>query len=434
MSTQDIKPLPSQQSTSESPLPALAPCKTAVHQPQMTPEEREGLKKTKVLIVGAGIGGLMRGNLLQKGGIDFQILEKSKEVKPLGSAISLGSTLNGMLQQLNILEEFKEIGKPYTHLQIFNQDFESILSLDMTDRNAISGGEEVIVARPDLYDLLLRQISKENIHMGKKVASFVQGENGVMIRCTDNSTYKGDILVGADGAHSAVRQHMYSELKQAKKLLPRTTGVGPEEFPDLKLPLNQFLGILGNDETYSWATFTTIRNTVCWSVVETLNNETFKTKDAFCCSEWASEDAEAMCKEVRHFQVPGGKDGKVLTIGDLINRTPKGAVSKVILEEKVFETWHDRRTVLLGDACHKNIVAILSLQLNPAGGVGALTAMHDAIALANWICSVQSRDMADIEASFKKYRAERLPIAKEAFENSRMFDSIGGKGYDEALP
>lgn len=81
-----------------------------------------------------------------------------------------------------------------------------------------SGGEEVIVARPDLYDLLLRQISKENIHMGKKVASFVQGENGVMIRCTDNSTYKGDILVGADGAHSAVRQHMYSELKQAKKL------------------------------------------------------------------------------------------------------------------------------------------------------------------------------------------------------------------------
>lgn len=53
----------------------------------MTPEEREGLKKTKVLIVGADIGGLMLGNLLQKGGIDFQILEKSKEVKPLGKKV-----------------------------------------------------------------------------------------------------------------------------------------------------------------------------------------------------------------------------------------------------------------------------------------------------------------------------------------------------------
>ncbi|KAG0083718.1 hypothetical protein BGZ92_010537 [Podila epicladia] len=37
--------------------------------------------------------------------------------------------------------------------------------------------------------------------------------------------------------------------------------------------------------------------------------------------------------------------------------------------------------------------------------------------------------MADIEATFKEYRAERLPIAKEAFGNSRMFDNIGGKGF-----
>lgn len=53
--------------------------------------------------------------------------------------------------------------------------------------------------------------------------------------------------------------------------------------------------------------------------------------------------------------------------------------------------------------------------------------MHDAIALANWICAVQSRDMFDIEDAFKEYREERLPVAKEAFENSRMFDNIGGK-------
>ncbi|KAG0342029.1 hypothetical protein BG000_007222 [Podila horticola] len=421
MSTQDIEPLPSQQSSPESPLPDLAPYKTAILQPRLTPEERESLKKPKVIIVGAGIGGVMLGNLLQKGGIDFQILERSKDVKPLGSAMSLGSTLSGTLEQLNILEEFKKIGKPYTHLQIFNHELESILSLDMTDRNAISGGEEVIVARPDLYDLLLRQIPKENIDMGKKVASFVQGENGVIIRCSDNTTYEGDILVGADGAHSAVRQHMYSELKKEKRLpssddvpLPysyvclvgQTEVLDPEEFPDLKLPLSQFLGILGNDKTYSvmWKESSVrqiSKNTVCWSVVETLNQETFKTNDAFCCSEWGSEAAEAMCKEVRHFQVPGGKDGKVLTIGDLIDRTPKGSVSKVMLEEK----------------------------LNPAGGAGALTAMHDAIALANWICAVQSRDMFDIEDAFKEYREERLPVAKEAFENSRMFDNIGGKGF-----
>lgn len=95
MSTQDIEPLPSQQSSPESPLLDLAPYKTAILQPRMTPEERESLKKPKVIIVGAGIGGVMLGNLLQKGGIDFQILERSKDVKPLGKAVEYVHMLSG---------------------------------------------------------------------------------------------------------------------------------------------------------------------------------------------------------------------------------------------------------------------------------------------------------------------------------------------------
>lgn len=65
--------------------------------------------------------------------------------------------------------------------------------------------------------------------------------------------------------------------------------------------------------------------------------------------EWGREAVEVMCNEVRGFKVPGGKDGKVLTLGDLIDRTPKSAIVKQPLEEKVFETWFSGRTVLLGD-------------------------------------------------------------------------------------
>lgn len=46
-----------------------------------------------------------------------------------------------------------------------------------------------------------------------------------------------------------------------------------------------------------------------------------------------------MCKEVRHFKLPIGKDGVDVTIGDLIDRTPKEYISKAMLE-KVFDTWH----------------------------------------------------------------------------------------------
>lgn len=101
--------------------------------------------------------------------------------------------------------------------------------------------------------------------MGKKVMSFLQNDGGVMIRCSDNSTVQGDILVGADGTYSGVRQHLYKTLKE-KKVLPasdeqampftciclvgQTDVLDPEEFPGLKQPQSQFVFVVG-EEDYS---------------------------------------------------------------------------------------------------------------------------------------------------------------------------------------
>lgn len=83
-------------------------------------------------------------------------------------------------------------------------------------------------------------------------------------------------------------------------------------------------------------------------VIQYLTKSSSKSDDKFCNSEWGPEATEAMCNEVRHSKVPG-KDGKVLTLGDYIDRTPKELIVKVMLEEKVFDTWYCNRTVLLGD-------------------------------------------------------------------------------------
>jgi 2-polyprenyl-6-methoxyphenol hydroxylase-like FAD-dependent oxidoreductase len=69
--------------------------------------------------------------------------------------------------------------------------------------------------------------------------------------------------------------------------------------------------------------------------------------------------------------------------------------------------------------------------LNPAGGAGALSAIQDAVALANLICALQSKKMADVQRIFKKYRAERYPIVKEAVATSQMFKTLGGKVIKE---
>lgn len=121
----------------------------------------------------------------------------------------------------------------------------------------------MVMSRHDLHSLLLRQIPEENIHLGKKILWFTQDEDGVTIRTSDKKFYYGDILVGADGAYSAVRQSLYKALK-AKGTLPavddvplpfdcvclvgQTKPMDPEEFPSLKLPDTQFNFIVGDRE------------------------------------------------------------------------------------------------------------------------------------------------------------------------------------------
>ncbi|KAF9578420.1 hypothetical protein BGW38_005778 [Lunasporangiospora selenospora] len=61
-----------------------------------------------------------------------------------------------------------------------------------------------------------------------------------------------------------------------------------------------------------------------------------------------------MCDQVKDFPIPCGRN---LTMKDLIDATPRAKISKVMLEEKLFETWYSGRVVLIGDACHKSWIS-----------------------------------------------------------------------------
>ncbi|KAF9305689.1 hypothetical protein BG003_001246, partial [Podila horticola] len=161
---------------------------TAKIRDPLTAEDWANMEKPKVLIVGAGIGGLMLANLLQKGKIPYDIYERAKEVKPLGSAMKLGANIWNVMTQLGLWEEFQNIGIPLKCLAMFNENLKPVATIDGSAEETLCGTGEFLVSRPDLYDVLLLQIPKERIHLGKKVLSFLQNENGVMIRCADDST------------------------------------------------------------------------------------------------------------------------------------------------------------------------------------------------------------------------------------------------------
>lgn len=86
-------------------------------------------------------------------------------------------------------------------------------------------------------------------------------------------------------------------------------------------------------------------NRLSWAVIQNVQKADARTGDSFKFSEWTPEATMEMANFVRHQPSPfnGG------TLGDIIDKTPKDLISKIMLEEKFFETWHDGRVVLLGD-------------------------------------------------------------------------------------
>lgn len=122
------------------------------------------------------------------------------------------------------------------------------------------------MTRPLLYALILRQVPPEKLHFGKRVNVIIDQGEKVVIETSDNMTHEGDILVGADGAHSTVRKHLYKTLKD-KEALPKsdqedlpfsctclvgqTIPLDPEEFPVMKEPVCQFQIVLGKGKPYT---------------------------------------------------------------------------------------------------------------------------------------------------------------------------------------
>ncbi|KAF9102079.1 hypothetical protein BGX29_004968 [Mortierella sp. GBA35] len=398
--------------------------------------------KPKVLIVGAGIGGLLLGALLEKAAIPYEIFERTSSVKPLGSALMIGSNLLPLFEQIGIDEEFIALGKPTMDCSIARQNVGHLMTVSFRPHLEFTGYKTYIVARPFFYDLLLKQVPPEKIHFNKRVLSITEEDDKISIQAADNSVYDGDIVVGADGAYSAVRQRMYEQLKKIGKLpksdqeeLPfhctclvgQTKVVDLELFPEMKNDMSPFFNTMSDSAPYTWVVFATAQNTICWMVLHHLDRVSSKAAEEQRFresenSEWGPYAAQAMCDETRSFPLPFASNK--FTMGDIYDWTPKEQISKVMLEEKVFKTWYSGRKVLIGDACHK---------LDPSGAHGAVTSMHDAIAVANLVYALPNKTTKAIEKAFAEYQAERIPHVMESFKNSQNLAAFMDRGFAGSL-
>ncbi|KAF9998602.1 hypothetical protein BGZ79_007720 [Entomortierella chlamydospora] len=198
--------------------------------------------------------------------------------------------------------------------------------------------------------------------MGKKVLRTKEHDNKVTVYCSDNTEYECSILVGADGAYSAVRQNMYRKLEEEGSLKSRdreafsigyinmvgvSNPTNPEKYPQLAEKERAYFRVTIGDNNDSCYLVTTPGNQICWGIQIQIPEN--KAKELhFRNSEWGPESIDDTLDQFQDFPCAFGG-----TMKEIFDTTPRNLVSKVFLEEKVFQTWYNGRSVLIGDACHK---------------------------------------------------------------------------------
>ncbi|KAF9974495.1 hypothetical protein BGZ73_002091 [Actinomortierella ambigua] len=307
------------------------------------------------------------------------VIERTAAFRPLGSSISLSQTVQPLLEQLGLLDEINEASKPQCGACFYDQSLTRIGAVDAMYTKERYGYYTRMLSRPTLYNILLRRIPKDKILLGKRVVGVEQTEVRAMVRCADQSVFEADIVVGADGAYSAVRQNIFRDLEQKQKL--RSSDAKPMAFDQ------EFWAIPVED------------NRLSWTIGHKLETKDFRKQETFKSSEWGPEAAEEICSKVRHLNCPLGG-----TVDEIVNSTKPTLRSRVFLEEKLFKTWTSGRVVLMGD--------------------GAIQAMFDAVSIANQLSELQENTVEAISKCFRAYQDERKKVIREAVQNSRYVSSI----------
>jgi 2-polyprenyl-6-methoxyphenol hydroxylase-like FAD-dependent oxidoreductase len=159
-------------------------------------------KRRRALIVGGSMSGLLAALLLRRAGWDVDVFERVES--------ELAGRGAGIVAQPDLIETLRRLGIDATDLGV------EITTRKILDTSGRVAGEfacpQVLTAWERVYRLLRDAFPREHYHRGRGVSGFVQSERSVLAQFADGSTAEGELLVGADGLRSTVRQQCLPEL------------------------------------------------------------------------------------------------------------------------------------------------------------------------------------------------------------------------------
>ncbi len=337
----------------------------------------------KITIIGAGIGGLTAAISLKQKGFQVEVYESAKAFSNVGAGINLAINAMQIFKKLGIDQEIITNGSYTRSMIITDPNLKVITNVDMKESEIDFKAKSIAIHRASLHNILLDNLKDIPVHLNKKLQSVIQTDNKVELVFADGTQHTTDILIGADGIHSAVRQSIFpdSQIRSARQICWR--GITKIQIPEkYQIELNEMWGPgkrfgfvhINKDEIYWYA------------LADEDTKHTFETLDQLFSD-----------------------------FHPVVNQIINSTESNRILTNKMFDLnhlpmWHDKNICLIGDAAHAT---------TPNLGQGACQAIESAFVLAQ---NLKKYDQ--ISDAFKNYEKVRQKRAKEIVDLSWRIGKI----------
>jgi 6-hydroxynicotinate 3-monooxygenase len=349
---------------------------------------------TRIAVIGAGLGGLTAAAYLQRAGFAVTVYEQTDSFSRIGAGIILGANAFRPLARIGLGPGLVAAGiQPDRFLSRAWDTGETMyeLVLDAASEQRF-GGPFLNIHRADLHDVLQSAVRPGSIVFDHRLAGLEETADAVRLHFENGVTSEADIVIGADGIRSRVRDILLGAEP------PRFTGRVAQRaiFPTARIagpPIRDCTKWWGADR-HILAYFMTGRRDEVYLM------------GSVPATSWDSDQSSLPCERedfiaaFAHFH------------HDLRRAVEACADVTVwpIFDRERNDRWSDGRVVLLGDACHP---------VRPYMAAGGSMAIEDAVILARSLAAG-----GDPRAAFARYQAIRIPrvaeVQRVSIENSWM--------------
>lgn len=342
--------------------------------------------KRKAIVIGAGIGGLSAAIRLKSEGWHVEVFDKATSIQSSGAGIVLAANAMKALERLGVAGEIRASGKKVGKAEIRTWDGKLIFQLPTRDMAERYGTYSYLIHRASLQKILLDKFGDAGLHLQKRISRFYQDERKVTAVFSDGSEVEGDILIGADGVHSAVRSSLFQ--KDRLRYAGFTALRGICSFQDAKYVLEEGGGFeaWGHGKRFGFSQLGHDR--IFWFAA--INAPEGRGIPH-------GERKQAALQHFKGWQHP---------IEAVIQATDEEEIlHHDIFDRKPLSRWGSGRVTLIGDAAHPML---------PNLGQGGALAMEDAIVLVDHLSSTN-----DIAAANLKFENERIKRTTKMVSQSR---------------